>query len=253
MNLLLLDTETTGLEVQDRLIQIAWKAKKIDGHNNVDKTFSAYFKPNCQISFEAMSVNHITNEMVLDKPTFQDSEDKKILEELSKDHILVAHNAKFDAGMLEKEGIYFKVWIDSKRVAQHLIDSKRYNLQFLRYSLGLNSDAMAHDAVGDVMVLEKLFTFMFNKIAQDLKESSAERIVDHMVTLSNRPVLLRRFAFGKHKDKTFKEVASYARDYLVWLWNAEMGKVESERDEDLVFTLKQYLNHNQNNEFFPHE
>jgi exodeoxyribonuclease X len=241
MNLIFLDTETTGLEVQDRLIQVAYKWRPGSSLDDLPK--SAYFRPDCPISFEAMAVNHITTEMVLQEPTFQQSIHKQILDERAQDHILVAHNAKFDMGMLQKEGVDFKVWIDSKRVAQHLIDSKRYNLQYLRYSLGLNSEGMAHDASGDVQVLEKLFDFMAEKIKQEYSYND-QQVIDHMVTLSNRPVLLRRFNFGKHRDKLIKEVCEFDRSYLVWLYNSEMSKIESERDEDMCFTLKSYLSHN---------
>lgn len=246
MNLLFLDTETTGLEPHDKLIQVAWKTRKegaiFGGEDDPSKPYSNYFRPDCVIGFEAMSVNHITTEMVLDKETFQESETKVLLDKILDDHILVAHNAKFDIAMLEKEGLKVKVWIDSKRVAQHLIDSKRYNLQYLRYSLGLNSDGMAHDAAGDVQVLEKLFTFMAEKIKKEFAYDD-QQMIDHMITLSSRPVLLRYFAFGKYKDKGFKEVADFDRSYLSWLFNAEMSKIASERDEDLLFTVKSYLNH----------
>jgi uncharacterized protein (DUF3820 family) len=84
-----LDTETTGSGTKDRLCQIAFKT---DG-----TTMDELFNPDMPISIEAMSIHHITNEMVADKPPFKGSDAYKQLQVLfaTDDSILVAHNAKF--------------------------------------------------------------------------------------------------------------------------------------------------------------
>jgi DNA polymerase III epsilon subunit-like protein len=62
-----LDTETTGNEIdKDRLCQICYKC---DG-----KIKTGYFKPPIPVSVKAMSVTHITNKMLQDKPAFAGSE-----------------------------------------------------------------------------------------------------------------------------------------------------------------------------------
>jgi len=63
-NLIFLDVETTGTEEKDRIVQVAYKYLK-------GESFVEYFKPEIPISIDAMSVCHITNEMVADKPAFQ--------------------------------------------------------------------------------------------------------------------------------------------------------------------------------------
>ena len=62
-----LDTETTGKGSADRLCQIAFKIK--GGY-----TVNELFNPGMPISIDAMTVHHITNEMVLDKPAFRNSD-----------------------------------------------------------------------------------------------------------------------------------------------------------------------------------
>jgi DNA polymerase III epsilon subunit-like protein len=62
-----LDTETTGNGPADRNCQIAFK---IEGGYTVNELFN----PGMPISIDAMTVHHITNEMVLDKPIFRDSD-----------------------------------------------------------------------------------------------------------------------------------------------------------------------------------
>lgn len=242
MKLLFIDTETTGLE-NGRLIQLAFAQKE-----NIHKPlliFSSYYRPPEPISFEAMSVHHITNEMILDNIYFSESEEKKQLSEMQKDHIFIAHNAKFDLEVLAKEGLNFPLWIDTKRVAMHLIEAKNYKLQYLRYFLNLSVEGLAHDALGDVKVLGKLFDYLYRVAEQKLQTSDQETILNHMMTLSVSPVLIKELTFGKHKGKTFDEVFQMHRDYLAWLWNEEMKKVEDKRNQDMIFTLKQYLNHAQ--------
>ncbi len=86
-----LDTETTGKEAEDRLCQLAYKTETGTPVNEL-------FNPGRPISVEAMSINHITNEMVKDKPTFKGTETWQELQGLlrSENNILVAHNAVFD-------------------------------------------------------------------------------------------------------------------------------------------------------------
>lgn len=240
MKLLFLDTETTGLKQEDRLIQVGYglcedKPMELSYYEIKSELFS----PPVPISFEAMAVHHITHKMLEGKPSFANSELKLLLQTLSQNAILIAHNAKFDVEMLAKEDVHFKVWIDTERVAMHLIDSPKYNLQYLRYSLALDEESRAHDAAGDVTVLAKLFEYLFEKLFN--KFTDKQVVIDQMITLSARPALLRRFNFGKYKEKDIAEVAEYDRGYLSWLYNSEMGKIPSDRNENLLFTLQQYL------------
>jgi DNA polymerase III epsilon subunit-like protein len=83
-----LDTETTGTDEDDRLCQLAYKIE--DG-----TVVNELFNPGKPISIDAMSIHHITNDMVKDKPLFQSSETKKNLEKLLKENtnvlVVVAH------------------------------------------------------------------------------------------------------------------------------------------------------------------
>ena len=95
-----LDTETTGTGPADRLCQIAFK---INGGYTVNELFN----PGMTISIDAMTVHHITNEMVLGKPSFRNSDTWSKLRDFvnSDGYVMVAHNAPFDVDMLKKEGI----------------------------------------------------------------------------------------------------------------------------------------------------
>lgn len=43
----------------------------------------------------------------------------------------------------------------------------KYNLQYLRYYLGLEIEATAHDALGDILVLEGLFSRLTAKFQEN--------------------------------------------------------------------------------------
>lgn len=237
--LVFLDTETTGTGPQDRLCQVAYKFQ--------DQEFESLFKPPLPIEIDAMAVAHITNRMVENKEPFLDSQMKKDLEKIfAEDNILVAHNAKFDAEILKRENVAVKNVIDTFKVAQYLdTEGKipKYSLQYLRYFHDLNvENAPAHDALGDIRVLEKLFDFIFAEMEKTF--DSEEKVLSEMLAISARPILIKKFNFGKHVGKDVAQVAKENRDYLVWLFNEKVMTREKggEDDENWIYTLDYYLN-----------
>jgi len=217
--LIFLDTETTGIE-NGRLVQLAYKA----GDNFVNE----FFKPAEPITIEAMSIHHITNEMVADKPILTD-EKKEELSQLFENNIIVAHNAKYDIDVLNREGIRTGKYICTLKVAQNLYDLPQYKLQYLRYWMGLViDDVVAHDALSDIIVLEKVFDRCKTVDGGDMPE-------EKMIEISSMPVLLRKMSFGKYKGQAVEEVAKNDVGYLQWL------RRQDDLDEDLIHTLDYYL------------
>lgn len=233
-NLIFLDTETTGIDpLVDRLTQVAYK--------NQGKIFSSYFKPPVPISVKSMSISHITNEMVEGSEEFSSSEFKKELQSHLALGILVAHNAGFDVDILYKEGVTVEKYIDTLKIIKYLDtmdEIPEYGLQYLRYflKLKLEGEIKAHDAVGDVLVLEKLFQYLYEKMKLNVSE---EKILDEMVEISSKPLLLRIFNYGKHKGKKIEEVLSYDRNYLEWMLEQKLNN--EYYDEDWIYTLKYHL------------
>jgi len=233
--LIFLDTETTGNMPDDKICQLCYK---ID-----EKLVNELYKPDLPISIESMAVHHITEKMVAGKPAFVGSPEYKDLEELfaKEDSVFVAHNAKFDISMVEKEGLKVGKSIDTFRVARHLDPEGKiasYRLQYLRYLLGIEVEAVAHDAMGDVLVLEKLFERLLKKIMES-ENLSRETAIDQMVDISSRPVLFKYFNFGKHKNKSLEEVAKSDRGYLEWL--LKQKKETPEDEEDWIYTLEHFI------------
>lgn len=233
MKLIFLDTETTGNDVKkDRLCQLCYKVG--------DDIRAEYFKPPMPIPVKATSIHHITNKMVADKPAFQGSPMHKDLEVLLGDHIFVAHNAEFDSAILANEGVKIPRKICTLRVVRYLDEKEEipeYNLQFLRYFFGLELDVPAHDAKGDVLVLNAIFEELFEKMMESC--SSEEIALEKMIDISSRPTLVKRLKFGKYAGKLISEVAVTDRSYLQWLLNEKIKSGEEE--SDIAYTLRQYL------------
>lgn len=238
--LIFLDTESTGNEPgKDRLCQVCYKTEE-GGFK------TAYFKPPMPISIKAMSITHITNKMVEDKEAFQGSEFAKRLQEELNEGVLVAHTALFDIAMLKSEGIEIPRFIDTLRVVRELDPDNKipeHNLQFLRYFLDLEVEfgkegIMAHDAEGDVRVLEALFRRLFAKVREG--EESDEAAIEKMIEISARPTLFRRMIFGKYKGQSIEDILRTDRRYLEWLLK-EKESLDSETEEDWIYTLKHYL------------
>ncbi len=233
--LMFLDTETTGNEAKDRLCQLCYAYQ--------DTLVNELFNPPLPISVESQAVHHITPKMVKEKPSFVESSTYTKLDGILKGEntILVAHNAKFDIGMLEKEGMKIPRFICTLRVARALDKQNvipRYNLQYLRYYLEMEIDAVAHDAMGDVLVLKELFTRLLTKIKEQ-DGLSEEQAIEKMIDISSHPSLMYLFTFGKHSGKSVEEVAKMDRGYLQWM--LEQKKSSPVEDEDWIYTLEHYL------------
>lgn len=233
--LLFLDTETTGNDVTaDRLCQVCYKIG--------DELRTQNFKPPIPISVKAMSITHITNDMVAIEPPFVGSGMHTDLTERLQDAILVAHNARFDIAMLASEGLRVPRHICTLRLARYLDtddEIPEYNLQYLRYHYGVNVAADPHSAEGDVIVLEAVFKHLYEAAKKLAPETSEEDIIERMVDISSKPSLFKRFGFGKHTGKSLEEVAQLDRSYLEWLLR-EKSKTPAD-EEDWIYTLQYYL------------
>lgn len=229
------DTETTGNTDKDFLCQIAYK--------NDTETFTAMYKPPVRIPPEASAVHHISNKMVEEKPSFKESGDQAKIKALfeNPETILVAHNATFDLAIIKKEGIEPKRWICTLRVARALDKEEkieRYNLQYLRYLLDIEIEAQAHDALGDVLILEKLFERLVKKIIEQ-ENLTSEQALEKMIEISSHPSILHTFKFGKHNGKRIEDVVKVDRGYLEWLLEQKLNG--EGMDEDWIYTLKHFL------------
>ena len=218
------DTETTDVTVKD-LVQLAFVT-------DTDVSMNQFYKPTTEITPIAMSIHHITPEMVKDLPSFEEaplpSENidpdftgstlSGYLEFLAKEYVWVAHNADFDVEVLEKKGISIPNVICTLKLARNLLhdgehDLESYKLQFLRYFLELykkedTGHVTAHDALSDVYFLRDLFHYI---------QENSQFTTDQMLTISKEPQFMREIKFGKYAGKTLEDIARTDRGYLEWM------------------------------------
>ncbi|OGI60063.1 hypothetical protein A2641_02730 [Candidatus Nomurabacteria bacterium RIFCSPHIGHO2_01_FULL_37_25] len=241
--LIFFDTETTGNEQKDFLVQIAYKIySSLD--KKEDAVFVGLYKPEIKIPPEASAIHHITNKMVENKKPFSKSEDQPKIKKLfeDKDSVVVAHNAPFDLTIIKKENINPNNFICTLKLARYLDPEEkigRYNLQYLRYLLDLDVEAQAHDAFGDVLILEKLFERLKKKLIEQEKINE-DKAIERMIEISSKPLLIRTLNFGKYKGKKVEEVLQIDRGWLEWLLR-EKEKSDVIEHEDWIYTLKHHL------------
>lgn len=240
---ILFDTETTGNQEQDRIIQIG--AMVIHNKDKIE-IYDELCSAPLPISIEAMEVHNITPDVIADQAPYAETGfAKKVMELNQKENYLIAHNIGFDLSMLEKEG--FKnhyTLIDTLRCAKHLLPDMPYHrLQYLRYSLELykieqaEASALgiaikAHDAIGDVLVMKLLLSKL---VALTKERFPGLNPMEQLADLTQTPVLMKTFKFGKYKGRDINEISGEDMGYLKWM------RKNLDLDEDMAFTLDYYL------------
>ena len=239
----LFDTETTGNQEDDKVIQFG--AMIVDQKGKVE-AFDELCSTNVDIKLEAMEVHNITPDLLINKPKALETSFYKRLEELNtNENYLIAHNISFDMGMIKKEGFVNQYQlIDTLRCAKHLYPDLPYHrLQYIRYALELyktetaeaaknNITIKAHDAIGDVLVMKLFLTKLVGKCREMYPDYNP---IEKLVDLTKTPVFMKTFKFGKHKGKDIESVAKEDAGYLNWM------RTNMELDEDLRYTLDKVL------------
>ena len=239
----LFDTETTGNQEDDKVIQFG--AMIVDKSGKVE-AFDELCSSDVAIKLEAMEVHNITPDLLVGKPKAVETNFYKRLEELNtNENYLIAHNISFDIGMIKKEGFINQYQlIDTLRCAKHLFPELPYHrLQYIRYALELykveeteaakhNITIKAHDAIGDVLVMKLFLTKLVGKCREIYPDYNP---IEKLVDLTKTPVFIKTFKFGKHKGKDIEAVAREDAGYLNWM------RTNMELDEDLRYTLDKVL------------
>ena len=237
MGLVLFDTETTGFTDDSKIIQLAF----IYQDKDVTNIYSDYINPeNVKISTKAMSVHHITPDMVQNSSIFEESDIvKKFISFNTDKNVLIAHNINFDLNMIQKEQItWLGPIICTLRCARHIFkDLESYSLQYLRYELGLykeEQDFLAsldscknlqpHDAVFDVIITRLLLRRLLHEVNGS---------VIKLIELTQTPVFINKMRFGKYAGE---ELVNIDPGYLRWLlYN------HSDLDSDLKYSIRRVL------------
>ena len=169
MRQIILDTETTGLEVsqQHRVIEIG--CIELINRRVTDNHWHHYVQPDREIDPGAFEVHGISNDFLADKPRFED---------LAQDFLqyidgaeLVIHNAPFDVGFLNYELSLLEApagsiedrcgILDTLLLARQKHPGQKNNLDALcrRYDID-NSQRSLHGALLDARILADVYLVM---------------------------------------------------------------------------------------------
>jgi DNA polymerase-3 subunit epsilon len=177
-----LDTETTGLEVSQghRIIEIG--CVELENRRLTGRHFHRYINPERDIDAGAIEVHGITNTFLADKPRFAAvaAEFEAFVEGAE----LVIHNAPFDLGFLDAELQRLRVdvlplaerceIIDTLIMARSKHPGQRNNLDALCQRYGVdNSSRELHGALLDAEILADVYLAMTGgQTALQLSEDS---------------------------------------------------------------------------------
>lgn len=119
------DVETTGLSPKkDEIIEVS--AIRYDNDFVPTSCFTTLVKPHGSIPKAASAVNHITDDMVADKPFFKDI--APVFSDYISDCNLVGHNLLFDLQFLKASGAVIpakKRYFDTLDIVKHTLTSPR--------------------------------------------------------------------------------------------------------------------------------
>lgn len=263
---IIFDTETTGLDNEDEIIQIG--AIIIDTNNKeYYEKFDELFSSNVPIKIEAMATHGIRNEQINDKPKFKDSKFLNKLNELNNNtNYLIAHNLDFDLGMLKKYGFDNKLkLIDTLQCSKHCYEINEqindiyklpnYKLQTFRYLLLTENEEneesnkykieiKAHNAIGDVVILKLFLRKLYERVQNKYKLKTKD-VLDKLVNLTKKPAEVKILNFGKYRGETIHEIYKKDSGYIKWLYNEQTKQKnnnDSNYDKNLYYTLDKIMN-----------
>ena len=203
MRQVVLDTETTGLEVQrgHRLIEIG--CIELAERRPTGNRFHCYLNPERAIDEGARAVTGISDEFLLDKKRFAEVAGEFL--EFIRGAEIIAHNAEFDVGFIDAElagaGNLGRladhaIVLDSLALAREKFPGQRNSLDALCRRFGIdNSHRELHGALLDAQLLAEVYLAM--TAGQGLLgfgEEAAEqvtRVASARVEITVRPRILR--------------------------------------------------------------
>ena len=169
MRQVVLDTETTGLEISQghRIIEIG--CVEVIGRRVTDNHWHHYINPEREVDAGAYEVHGISDEFLLDKPVFADIANDFL--EYIEGAELIIHNAPFDVGFLNNELEKIEggkptvdsicTVLDTLVMARQKYPGQKNTLDALckRYDID-NSHRTVHGALLDAGILADVYLFM---------------------------------------------------------------------------------------------
>lgn len=198
----ILDTETTGLFKNDRIIEIG--AIVIQGDEILEE-WSTLINPNRDLG--PIHIHGITPSMVSMAPSF--AEIANDLARLLNGRTLVCHNAHFDMRMLSQEFNRLGIQVSLGKPFCTMIAAKRqlgggFSLADTCEALDIQVSE-AHSALGDSRMTRKVFI----ELQQDEQETSNVEIEYDREKMPSRTI--QRSAFADHKHDSTSRIKEFTQ------------------------------------------
>ena len=208
MRQIVLDTETTGLEVGKghRIIEIG--AVELSERRPTGRKFHRYINPQRAIDNGALAVHGINNDFLADKPTFADVA-RELLDFITGAELII-HNAAFDVSFLDAElaladALFGRVAdhsqvLDTLTLAREKYPGQKNSLDALCKRLNVdNSHRELHGALLDAQLLADVYLAMTGGQG-DLAFAGDVSQVPRALPSAARPMLRVRLAHGGDLD-----------------------------------------------------
>ena len=213
---IVLDTETTGLDPLEghKIIEIA--AIELIDHVKTDKNFHFYINPEREIPEASQKIHNISNEMVKDKPRFE--EIYKEFLDFIKDDSLVIHNAEFDLKFLNNElnkigigDIQNKI-VDTLKIARAKYPGSSVSLDSLCKKFEIDTKRRVEDGHGalvDCHLLSEVYleilggkqpNFNLNKDYEKMGKEKVGNKTNHFSRQNSLKPRLNNQLINKHLD-----------------------------------------------------
>ena len=180
---IILDTETTGLDIRDghRIVEIG--CLEIENFIPTKKTFHCYLNPERKVSQQAFKVHGYSDEFLSKQKKFSEVADEflKFIEGKK----LVIHNAKFDIShinnelmMVNRNKINFENVIDTLEISKNKFPGSQISLDALckRYKID-NSRRVKHTALIDCELLSKVYVNLFDQKEPLLNFENSDKVI----------------------------------------------------------------------------
>ena len=198
--LIVLDTETTGIDPKEghRIIEVG--AVQIENREITNAEFHKYVQPNRTVG-DSVKVHGITDKFLINKPQFNQISDGLI--SFIKGSTLIIHNAPFDLGFLNYEfklnGVKTKIEdlcpvIDTLELSKKQRPGTMHNLDALcrRFEID-TSERTRHGALLDAQILAQVYLAMTGGQSNLFQED-----------LSNEPQVTNSSMISKNKSNKEK-------------------------------------------------
>ncbi|MDA7549566.1 exonuclease domain-containing protein [Flavobacteriaceae bacterium] len=224
------DLETTGVNVsKDRIVEIS--ILKVFPNGNKE-SFTWRVNPEMKIPAVTTAIHGISDEMVLNEPTFKELAPK--VSELIKNSDLGGFNSnRFDIPLLAEEllraEIDFDLKVNQAVDVQTIFHKMEKRTLEAAYKFYCNKDLTnAHSAEADTMATYEVLKAQLDKydgLENDMdylsKFSSHQNFADFAGFIGYNKEGQEIITFGKHKGKVIEDLFKTEPGYFSWIQNAD--------------------------------